>query len=131
MVEGVIPFISDHLVSKISVDAHQKLSRLHPTPILWNDLDEGLKKYAIAATKYALQDRKITAKEVHDHWLNDRRAAGWVFGDTHDKDNKRHPSLIPFHNLDNSEQQKDKLFLKVVRKLYKHRKYDRFKRKNR
>ena len=43
------------------------------------------------------------ARGSHEGWLRERLAAGWSRGDTIDEPNKRHPALVPYAELPDTE----------------------------
>ena len=51
---------------------------------------------------------ELLAKNAHDNWALKRIAEGWVFGPNRDDANKRHPDLIPYSDLPESEKEYDR-----------------------
>ena len=45
------------------------------------------------------------AKHAHEVWARQRISDGWTWGPARDDDSKQHPCLVPYHELDDSEQQ--------------------------
>ena len=54
------------------------------------------------------------ARIEHRRWAADRIDRGWRFGATRDDDARRHPCLVPWQALDETERRKD---LESVRTL--------------
>jgi class 3 adenylate cyclase/tetratricopeptide (TPR) repeat protein len=48
------------------------------------------------------------ARHAHDVWAQQRIDDGWVWGATRDDNAKQHPCLVPYEELDGSEQQYDR-----------------------
>ncbi len=48
------------------------------------------------------------AENAHDHWASRRIAEGWTFGEKRDDEAKRHPCLVPYDQLPDSEKQYDR-----------------------
>jgi RyR domain len=48
------------------------------------------------------------AENAHDHWAKRRIAEGWRWGATRDDAAKRHPCLVPYAELPDSEKQYDR-----------------------
>jgi hypothetical protein len=48
------------------------------------------------------------AENAHDHWAKRRIAEGWTFGATRDDEARRHPCLVPYDELPDSEKQYDR-----------------------
>lgn len=49
------------------------------------------------------------AERIHEAWRQQRIADGWSFGPVRDDDRKQHPSLVPYDDLDDAEQEYDRL----------------------
>lgn len=47
-------------------------------------------------------------KEVHERWAANRIQEGWEFGTEYDGKNKKHPCLIPYDQLPESEKEYDR-----------------------
>jgi hypothetical protein len=48
------------------------------------------------------------ARNAHEVWAKQRLADGWVFGPRRDDRRKRHPCLVPYEQLPDSEKQYDR-----------------------
>lgn len=61
------------------------------------------------------------AKNVHEVWANNRIAEGWRYGPVRDDAQKKHPCLIPYEQLPESEKDYDRATsletLKLIIKL--------------
>ena len=61
------------------------------------------------------------AKNVHEVWAQTRISQGWTYGETRDDKKKRHPCLVPYEDLPESEKVYDRNSametLRVIRKL--------------
>ena len=49
------------------------------------------------------------AENTHDVWATTRIAQGWSYGPTRDDGKKRHPCLVPYSQLPESEKEYDRL----------------------
>ncbi len=62
------------------------------------------------------------AKNVHEVWAQTRISQGWTYGEVRDDKNKRHPCLVPYEDLPESEKVYDRNSametLRVIRKLW-------------
>jgi hypothetical protein len=56
---------------------------------------------------YALTER--LARNTHDVWAQQRLAEGWRYGPKRDDSDKRHPGLVPYEKLSDSEREYDRL----------------------
>jgi hypothetical protein len=51
---------------------------------------------------------EILARNAHEMWAQKRLAEGWTYGPKRDDANKKHPSLIPYDQLSESEKSYDR-----------------------
>jgi hypothetical protein len=62
-----------------------------------------------AVTESALTSAMETMAEAeHDGWMAHRAENGWVWGEVRDDAAKRHPSMVPYARLPESEKEKDR-----------------------
>lgn len=90
----------------------QSIEDYEPQPI---NLDD------ISLTDDLLELREAIAENAHDVWATARKKEGWTFGLERDDANKKHPDLIPYSSLPDSEKEYDRLMaldtIKLVKKL--------------
>lgn len=60
-------------------------------------LDEGL-----------LELTELLAKNAHDIWARQRMAEGWTWGPERNDAEKKHPDLVPYEELSDSEKEYDR-----------------------
>ena len=48
------------------------------------------------------------AKNVHEVWAQGRIEQGWTYGEERDDANKKHPCLVPYEELPESEKEYDR-----------------------
>ena len=51
---------------------------------------------------------ELLAENAHDHWARQRMAEGWTYGPARDESQKRHPCLVPYTDLPDSEKEYDR-----------------------
>lgn len=59
-------------------------------------------------TPEVLALRELLAENAHDHWALQRMADGWTYGPQRDDERKRHPCLVPYEALPESEKEYDR-----------------------
>ncbi len=52
--------------------------------------------------------RERIAENAHDVWASGRLRQGWTYGPARDDAAKRHPDLVPYADLSDSEKQYDR-----------------------
>ena len=62
----------------------------------------------ISLTPEVLQLREQLAENAHDHWARQRMADGWTYGPARDDERKKHPCLVPYDQLPDSEKEYDR-----------------------
>jgi hypothetical protein len=55
-----------------------------------------------------LRLRERLAEHAHDVWARQRLRDGWTYGPTRDDATKRHPCLVPYAQLSDSEKEYDR-----------------------
>ncbi|MBR5307530.1 MAG: Ryanodine receptor Ryr [Clostridia bacterium] len=70
-----------------------------PTPIDTTD---------ISLPEELLSLREQIAKNVHEAWAKGRIDDGWSYGEKRDDANKKHPCLVPYDELPESEKDYDR-----------------------
>lgn len=83
----------------------------------WDELSEEIRESVYAGVKHALDNPGLSGEQSHQKWLEQKYAAGWVYGSTKDDVQKTHPCMQPYHMLPVSERRKDFLFLAVINAL--------------
>jgi hypothetical protein len=63
-------------------------------------------KISLSSDIMALSE--ILAKNTHEVWASGRIAEGWTYGDVLDDIKKKHPCLVPYEELPESEKDYDR-----------------------
>lgn len=68
-----------------------------------------------------LELQESIAENAHDVWAKSRKDEGWTYGPVRDDTQKRHPDMLPYNLLPESEKEYDRLMaintIKLVKKL--------------
>lgn len=86
----------------------------NPSPP-WDEAPDYQVREAISGVGEAL--RGITPEQSHEAWCDRMRGHGWHYGKVKDSAVKTHPCLVPWADLPAEQQQKDILFIAIVRAL--------------
>lgn len=82
----------------------------------WDDAPDWQKSSARNGVVGALGG--ATPEQSHQSWLAEKEAAGWKYGPVKNPETKEHPCFVPYAELPEEQQAKDKLFLAVVRAVW-------------
>lgn len=90
----------------------QSIEDYEPQPI---NLEE------IKLTDELLELREAIAENAHEVWATARIKEGWTYGKERDDAKKKHPDLIPYSALPDSEKEYDRIMaldtIRLVKKL--------------
>ena len=53
-------------------------------------------------------------EEAHNSWMKKYFEMGWKYGEKYDPENRIHPDLVPYDDLDPKEKVKDEVFVRLV-----------------
>ncbi len=84
-------------------------------PAKWDDLPSGIQESIVSGVAEVIADPKVTPAEMHQKWVDYKKAGGWKYGKVKDVNKKLHPSLVPFEKLPKVEQAKDFIFIETVK----------------
>ena len=107
-------------IASVIHDANRRLQIIQgdprPSP-LWDEAPERQVRGAVESVELALADPERTAEQSHQGWMDRLIADGWRQDEVKDEQAKTHPLLVPFDELPLEAQQKDRLFIAIVRAL--------------
>lgn len=79
----------------------------------WDEAPEWQRMSAINGVYFALEYKR-TPQELHENWMREKTIEGWKYGVKKDAFEKTHPCMVPYDQLPEPQQRKDKLFLAIV-----------------
>jgi hypothetical protein len=62
----------------------------------------------VKLTKEVLELTELLAENAHDNWAKQRISEGWTYGLNRDDAAKKHPDLVPYKDLPESEKEYDR-----------------------
>jgi hypothetical protein len=80
----------------------------------WSDAPQWQRDSAMMGVRFRIENPNAAESAQHDAWSKDKIKAGWVYGPERDDIKKIHPCLVPFDELPEFQQKKDKLFCAIV-----------------
>lgn len=90
----------------------QSIEDYEPQPINMDDIE---------LTDDLVELREAIAENAHEVWAAARKKEGWTYGKVRNDEHKKHPDLIPYSALPDSEKEYDRIMalntIKLVKKL--------------
>jgi hypothetical protein len=81
----------------------------------WENAPDWQKNSALTGVSSVISHPSITAEQLHESWLDSKRADGWKYGPVKDETLKEHPCFIPYAELPAKQRLKDEMFGMIVR----------------
>ena len=78
----------------------------------WHEFPD--RNRVIDRVKFVIANKGDGDDASHEAWMGQQLLAGWRWGETFDPRTKRDPWLIPFDELPEDRQRRDRLFRSVV-----------------
>lgn len=79
----------------------------------WDDLDDETKGSALDGVR-AIIEHGLTPEQSHENWVRFKLLHGWRWGPVKDEATRRHPLLVSYADLPESQRVKDDLFAAIV-----------------
>ena len=80
----------------------------------WYDAPDWQRYSAIKGVRFHLENPTAGPEASHENWLKEKVWQGWVYGEVKDVEAKAHPCMVPYDELPEEQQLKDKLFIAIV-----------------
>lgn len=84
----------------------------------WDDAPAAIRNSAIREVEFRIANTNGGYSAQHESWLQDKIAAGWVYGEVKDAELKTHPCMVDWQDLPLYQQVKDRLFCSIVDALH-------------
>ena len=81
-------------------------------PVAWHEREQPFKDQLLKVIERQCgEQRSRSPEELHGSWMQAYFAMGWVYGESYDREAKRHPDLVPYADLGQLERDKDAVFI--------------------
>ena len=81
-------------------------------PVPWDNREPDFKDQFIKVIeRQCSEHRSESPEELHGSWMQAYLNMGWVYGDKYDRENRIHPDLVPYSQLNDLERDKDAIFV--------------------
>lgn len=85
------------------------------TQVNWQDAPQWQRDSADLGVQHIRQHPDAPASSSHQSWLEQKLRDGWKYGPQKVPSLKEHPCMVPFDQLPESQQRKDRIFGAIVR----------------
>lgn len=85
--------------------------------VSWDDAPEWQQASSRNGVHLLLANPDTTSEELHESWVREKVADGWVPGDVKDAEAKTHPCLVPYSQLSLEQRIKDSLYGAVCKSM--------------
>lgn len=80
----------------------------------WDQAPQWQRDSAIAGVAAKRANPLMSAEDQHASWLTHKADDGWTYGEVKDAEAKTHPCMVPYRELPQEQQIKDKIFTGIV-----------------
>lgn len=81
-------------------------------PVEFDKREEPFKAQFLKVIERQMGDqRSKSPEELHGSWMQAYFTMGWVYGPEYNRENKTHPDLVPYMDLNQLERDKDAVFV--------------------
>ena len=102
-------------IAKICHEANKALCEVQGdfSQAQWAQSPGWQKGSAVAGVQHVIDNPDSTPEDSHKSWLKMKEAEGWTYGETKNPEHKRHPCMLPYEDLPETQKVKDELFLSI------------------
>jgi len=80
----------------------------------WEEREEPFKKqFYEVIERQCGEQRSKSPEELHGSWMQSYLTMGWKYDENYSRENKTHPDLVPYADLEQREQDKDAVFVSL------------------
>lgn len=80
----------------------------------WREAEQWQRESAVKGVQFKIDNPNAGEDAQHNAWMADKVNDGWAYGSKKDAEAKTHPCIVPFDQLPEFQQKKDKLFCAIV-----------------
>lgn len=84
------------------------------TQLPWDHVPEDMRETVLNGVHFVLDNPDAGPAELHDNWVAEKIADGWMYGEVKSREHKTHPCLVPYEELPIEQRVKNQLFRGVV-----------------
>jgi hypothetical protein len=112
--EEVMGIVS--MIAPVVHDANAVLRKLNNEDDVtkWEDANDSDKASTFSALIKLVQDPDMSGEQLHNAWMAEKVASGWVYGKEKSYSLKMHPCMVPYSQLDSIQKAKDEMFRTIA-----------------
>jgi len=81
-------------------------------PVIWDEREQPFKdQFLEVIERQTGEQRSMSPEELHGSWMQSYITMGWKYGEVYSREEKTHPDLVPYAQLQQQEQDKDAVFV--------------------
>ena len=80
-------------------------------PAIWDEREEPFRKQFCEVIERQCGPNRLGPEELHANWVVAYEKMGWHWGEHYDPNTKTHPDMVPYDELNQLEQDKDRVFV--------------------
>lgn len=105
------------LIARVAHQANRAIKEFYgeESSPSWNEFTKEGQQRGIIGVEKVIANRKITASEIHQAWVDAMLADGWRHGPVLDTIKKLHPNLVSYEDLSDNQKLKDVVYLAIVK----------------
>lgn len=104
------------LIAKVAHEVNRAVKKFYGEEEIpsWADSTGGLRNRAMVGVEKIIANRAITASQLHEEWVKTMLQDGWTHGPVLDSISKRHPNMVRYDDLPDTQKLKDHIYLAIV-----------------
>ncbi len=103
-------------IAEICHEANRALCHIHgdDSQERWTEAEAWQRQSAVNGVRFVQANPDAPDSAIHDAWMVEKEERGWIYGEVKNAEAQTHPCLVPFEELPEHQQAKDKLFKAIV-----------------
>ena len=80
----------------------------------WSEAPDWQRRSAISGVEFAIANNFPSPEAMHDNWMQEKIADGWIYGPVKDEEKEQHPCLVGYPSLPEAQKRKNAIFRETV-----------------
>lgn len=111
--------ISEILIARIAHEVNRAYCKSigDYTQVAWECAPAWQRQSAVNGVLAVRDNPNASPSESHNSWLEEKRLAGWKYGEVKNEVAKEHPCFVKYGDLPKEQQAKDYIFTAIAKEL--------------